>query len=224
MAIDFEVRIADMVVQVDFAAPAFDLLQDRSNVVANAYAALAAHGLRLVDVKVDRPGSSLATYTLECTLFDFTVAVRFKLDRIEVQAFDCLRVKLPTVLAVVADAARTVKTSSPTVSFKSSSCTLAMHGLPSNERGLDFVRQFLTGLPPLGSVVGAGATFLFGPQNEVTSSLLVVETSRAITGGLFLKLTVMLTAAGSQPESLPAIGEQRLRDMLLQLGLATRGL
>ncbi len=221
MAIDFEVRIADAFVQSDFATPAFDLM--RSDLPTIAYAGLAPQGLRLADMKVELGRPNIASNSLECTLFDFTMAVRFKLDRFEVQAFDCMRVKLPTVLKIAAETRRIVQASSPTVSFKSTSCTLALHGLLSGTTGHEFVRQYVTKIPPIGPLVAAGATFLFGSENDLRS-FLSIEPSSSVSLGLFLKLIVVLTGAGTEPDSFASMAEERLRGTLTQLGFVVHGL
>ena len=77
-----------------FAQPAFALweLNRLAELYQIIFASLSSHGLQLSDMKMEQGAGSLGDVQFSCFLKSFNGAVRLRLDRVEIQSFDDLRV------------------------------------------------------------------------------------------------------------------------------------
>jgi hypothetical protein len=218
----FEIRQDQLSLQAHFASPVFDLFKDVPGLVKHLYEALRSYGIRLADVKLDSAGESLGQVNLQISWPQLATASLF-LDRIELAS------TYPPFLdhqdgALVADLFASVAAYSPELSYTAFAVTREVHGkldLPLK----DFLSRFSAATPKsLGPALGSGTVFYFGPADNRLTGSLILDFSRLVEEGMFVKVAVVYDASQVGAHELLATFRSQSLNLIEEIGLDLRRL
>lgn len=224
MTFIFKVAQGDLNFQANFPEPAFELFRDSLGLQRLLFTKLARHRVQLTDIRVDPGNGTLGDYSLLSYLFNFSVSVRIRLERVEIQSFDLARVDVNKLNEAGVDVLEAIRSHVPSLSFKTHVLSVGLHGKLEGISVREFLSRFVTSGPKnLGPSIGNGAVFYFGPDAERLMSAVTTDLSSLIDGGLYVRLHVIWDASKVPIEGLPGVGDKYLRDALTQLDLAIEG-
>ena len=186
---------SDLAYQGDFSSPAFELVGSFATLLGRLHARLATFGLRPGDLKLE-PGQGLADSALACSLPGLNAVVRVRVERVEANFLELRRVTQDQVAGIILQAVGAVQDLLPQVSFKSHSIGLSAHGLFEDIVYEDFIQRYAPKSPEdLGPALGRGVVCYYGPEEERDSSLVVLDKSLLVPGGLYLRTHFSLNGA-----------------------------
>ena len=91
MAVDFNAERGELNFQASYSAPMFGLWRSTDELFRLLFGALSKYGLRLNDLKWG-PASGIGDAQLNFSLLNYAATVRVKMDRVEIEMFDSLRI------------------------------------------------------------------------------------------------------------------------------------
>jgi len=220
VALTFKVALADLGFQSDFAEPAFDMFRDAWGLQRQLFARMTKHGVRLSDIRAERGSGSLGDIHIVCFLFNFSVTVRIRLDRIEILCFDLSRVDSEKLNEAAIDALEAVTNHMAGPTFKTHTLWQGLHGTLEGASTQEFISKFVSKGPEnFGRSIGSGVVFYYGPERERITSSITLDLSAVIAGGLYLRPQVVWDAQKVGVRDLPGMAEKHVREVLSHLGL-----
>lgn len=213
----FEVRREQFSLQAHFASPEFDLFKDTTGLARYLFEKLGPHGIRLTDLKLESLGESLGEVNLRVLSWSEYDIVRLFLDRLEVAWTNLGEGHL------IVDLLNAITGYSPAVNFKAFAVTQELHGtLDSPPK--DFLGRFSTAAPKkFGSLAGSGTVFYYGSSEGVLAGTIILDFSRLVEGGIFLRITSIYDASRVEPADLLTVARQDLSDIFNEIGLDMEG-
>ena len=132
MAIDFAVEQGNLQLHANYTEPLFAIWRDTDQLLQRLFVGLSKHGLRLTDLKWDQSGNSVGDVQLNFYLFNFAVAVRIRIDRLEVEVFDIKKVTADQLEEAVLDLVAGLRTHKPEMAFSAYSVAIGVssHVIP----------------------------------------------------------------------------------------------
>lgn len=210
----------DLIVQADFAEPAFHMFRDYWEFAHRVFTKLARHGLRLTDMKFERGSGSIGDGYLLCSLFNFTMAIRFRVEKVEAHCLDLARMDVNRFSQASADALEAVRSHIPNVAFRTYSLGVALHGTIEGISAREFVSKFVTRTPEkLGPPIGTGVVFYYGPEADRLLSALTVDLSAVVSDGVFVRANVVWDGAKIAIGAIREAGEKFVGDVYRRLEL-----
>lgn len=191
MAIDFAVERGDLQLNANYTEPLFALWRETEQLFQRLFAGLSKYGLRLTDLKWDQAANSVGDVQLNFYLFNFAVAVRIRIDRLEVELFDIKKVTADQLEEAVLELVAALRMHKPEIAFSAYSVAIGYHGRLADTTARAFTAQLTTAPEPLGASTGAGAVFYYGPQEGRTSSAITADLSGVVADALFFRTFVI---------------------------------
>lgn len=220
MAVEVKVSQAELSFQADFSEPAFDIFRDAASLNRRMFSKLSKFGLRLSDIKPERGNGSLADLHLRCSLFNFSVTINVRAERVEVNCFDKNVIGSKSFPDAVVEALEAVQTHVPSVPFRTYTWSLALHSLLTGVSQADFLAKFSAGRPEeLGPSIGSGTVFYYGPDAERLMSSVTIDLSTLLRDHVFIRAQVVWDAQKATLRSLPDLAEKYAALVLERLGL-----
>lgn len=218
MGSGFEIRQEEITLQAHFVRPAFGLLKDVPQLAQHLLEALASYGVRLTDLKINSTGENLGEVSCQIALQNLATASVF-LDRIEITSTYLPFLNKFREGSFTGDLLGAIQEYSPEVSYRVFAMTQEVHGrldLPLR----DFLSRFAAAAPrTLGPALGSGTVFYFGAAEDRLTGSLLLDFSRAVDEGLFLKVAIVFDAAQVDRRELMAVFRARLMSLFDELGL-----
>jgi len=212
----------DLNFQAEFQEPAFELLRDPIGVQRQLFTRLSRHGVRLVDVRLDRGNGSLGDHSFLCYLFNFAVSVRVGLGGMEIICFDLARVDTNKLGESGVDALGAIKEHAPSVSFKAYTLSVGLHGKLDECPAQEFLSKYAANVPGgLGPRIGNGAVFYYGASASRLMTSVTLDLSASITDGLFVRTQVVWDASKVGIETIPQLSDSHVKEVLGHLDLVT---
>jgi len=220
VAIRFDVTRTDLTFEGSFSQPEFALFQDTPRLLRHLFARLEPHGLRLVDMKIERGSGSAADLHVVCYLFNYVMTIRVRLERIEVYCSQVLRDQARVFGAAILDTVLAVQTHLPDLAFRAHGLAVGLHGLLEGQPTSKYLSRFISNPPSgLGPPTGNGVVFYFGPEGDRLLSTLSLDRSIMIPDGLWVRPYVVWDAKKVEIKNLAIIAESFIRQTLNQIGL-----
>ena len=219
MAVKFSVTKADLTFEAGFGQPEFALFRDTPGLLRHLFKRLEPHGIRLVDMKIERGSGSAADFHVLCYLFNFVMTVRVRIDRIEVFCTDLPRDYVQKFSAAILDTLAAVQAHLPDLSFRSHALAVGLHGLLEGETVRHYISRFVPNAPKIGSPTGNGVVFYFGPEGDRLLSAITLDMSAMVPDALYVRTHVILDAKKVEIKNLASIAEEFIRHVLNQIGL-----
>lgn len=217
----FEIRREHLNLQARFGAPVFGLFKDFPALVEHLFRALGGYGIRLTDVKLDSPGESLGEVNLRFSWAELNTECCIFLDRVELASgfppFPPFAHRAKGDL--VRDILDSLASYSSDISYRAFQLTQEFHGaldVSANE----FLGRFSSSAPQsLGPSLGSGTIFYFGAHANRLAGSLSLDFSRAVEGGLFLKLITMFDASQVSSADLLPTARTQYVNLVTEMGL-----
>jgi hypothetical protein len=220
-----EYRKGELHFQTFFVQPVFGIFHNVAGLSDQVFARLREYGLGLTDMKFDHGGGTAAEWQLTCSLFQHSAQVRFRLDAIEVVAFNLRQLSAGQFGAIALSAVEAVKLAFPTAMFSLHTFAIAIHGVLLDLSPSDFLRQFArppANELPLGPLSGVGVVFYHGPTAERLKAALTLDLSATVENGLFFRSTASWDGVKTPVQSLPQFGSAFVAGALTEAGLTLK--
>lgn len=214
----FEILKAELMLEVTYAQPMFDIF-DSTSLVAKVFKRLEKYGLKLSDLRAEN-SPVIGDRHLHCYLFNYVMAVKIRFDKIEITCVDLLQPQVENFVSGIQDILESVKESSQQISYKTLGVAVACHGRIEGQATLDFLNKRPTQIPSgLGPPMGAGVVFYYGQENDRLFSSLTLDMSAVIPDALFIKIQGTWDGNRVPVESLPKVTKEYLFQGLGAIGL-----
>jgi len=204
MAVDFNAERGELNFQASYSAPMFGLWRSTGELFQLLFGALSKYGLRLHDLKWG-PASGIGDAQLNFFLLNYAATVRVKMDRVEIEVLDALRIDEQQLQDAATALIGALKTHNSDLSVAAYVVSLAYHGKLASGTAKDFTRA-LTATPPgaLGPSAGGGVVFYYGPNEERVSSAVTLDLSGVVPDALFVRVHMVWDASRIKVEDLAA--------------------
>lgn len=220
MAIKFDATRADLAFEAGFGQPEFALFRDTSGLFRHLFKRLEPHGLRLIDMKIERGSGNVADYHVLCYLFNFVMTIRVRLERIDVYCTELPRDYVQKFSAAILDALAAVQAHLPDLSFRVHALAVGLHGLLEGQPASEYLSRFVSNVPSgLGASTGNGVVFYFGPEGDRLLSSLTMDKSVLVPDGLYVRSHVIWDAKKVEIKNLATIAEGFVKQALSTIGL-----
>jgi hypothetical protein len=186
---EFRISKTDFALHASFLRPQLSLLTAWPRAGEALLERLGKYGLQPSGLRVvrgDQANASLGDLLLEGWMFDLGLQVRLKLEGLELQGDKAAQALF---LQICAEAGEALSPLLPSPAFKMFSFAAALHGRLSAGTPRTFLSRFMSEAPTLGPLIDAGVSFTYGPTDAVQMSSLLLDSSRLVQDGLFLKIT-----------------------------------
>jgi hypothetical protein len=224
VAIKLNVMKADASFEAAYPEPQFGLLQNVPGLLQRLFRALAKHGLRLQDMRIERgavTGSQPVTdFQVVCHLFNFLLTVRVRVDRVEVYYVELPREHYQKFGAAAVDALAAVQNHLGLTRFSTYAAAVGLHAALEGQAAKQYLSRFVANVPGgLGQPSGNGTVFYFGPEDDRLLSSLTLDVSGLVQDALFVRPQAVWDATRVDTASLPTRVEKFVSDALTALDL-----
>jgi hypothetical protein len=213
--------------QADFARPPLELLSQpgTQRLAEELLARLGPpHGLRIGQMKINNSDGDLGRAHLSCSLFEFNAALRIGLERLELESYYVERIGREALLRVMPDAASAMIALTGKNPFSTWTVDLGLHGLLPDTTPKDFTGRFFASAPQApGALMGSGCTFYYGQSEEQLLSIITIDRSALVEGGLFFRKRTTWAASILSIDALPERAGSEVDKALAGLGLGLVG-
>jgi hypothetical protein len=183
----FDVLRSELLIEAGYPNPQFGLFRDQDGLLGRLLAQLAQYGLTLAGMKLERGTGTLGELHLLFYLLDYSVTVRIRVDRVEIQ---CSQLTEENKKRVIAASLATLNCIRENVKdgYSAYAVSMSIHGMLEKQD----VRSFLRGLvvaPPAeaGPIAGSAVAYYFSPADERIASSLTFDVSALIADGLYVR-------------------------------------
>lgn len=218
MAIDYIVERGELNLHASYSQPLFAMWRDTDALFQHLFSHLAKHGLHLTDLRWNQPGS-VGDVQLNFYLLNYTVGVRLRIDRIEVEVLDLRKVNVEQLESAIIDLVGAVQAHKPEISFNAYSISVAYHGKLGAQTATEFTGTLTVAPATLGPQQGAGAVFYYGPEEGRTSAAVTADLSAVVPDGLFFRTLVVWDASQVALSELKVRTNQYVERVLDRFGL-----
>jgi len=224
VALKLEISKADLAFEAGFSRPEFALFQNAALLLDRVYRRLEPYGLRLSDIRVERGAGNVGDQHILLYLFNYSMTVRVRIERIEVSCSALPQDLVEKFKAAILDVLQAIKDSKPDLSFRAYAIALALHAKLEGQSATDYLARFVTNVPKnLGASTGRGAVFYFGPEGDRLLSTVTADVSAVVPDGLFVRVHAVWDAGRVAPDALARIAEPFLLQALESLDLQLPG-
>lgn len=221
MSLSFNVHRGEMLFQAVFSRPAFHLITNLPDLYAVFFNTFSRHGLQLRDMKIEQGAGGLGDLALSFFLMNFTVVVRFRLDRVEVQCFDTVRVSEEHLHEMSVDLLGIFEKNSYGISFQTYSVGVDIHGSVEGETNVgDFLAKYKGSTPENSDpLLASGVVFYYGSAENRLNSSLTVDVSAAFQNALFIRVNSVWDPAKLSIEEFGKRAREHFYQALSSVGL-----
>ena len=220
MPSNFHVARADLNFEAGFSEPEFALFRDPAELLRELFKRLEPHGARLSDIRVERGAGSAADFHVLCYLFNFSMTIRIRVDRIEIICSEFPRDYAERFSAAIIDSLGAISSFREGLRFRAYALVIGLHGSVDGNSTDKFLSRFAKNIPTgLGPSVGSGAVMYFGPVNERQMCALTVDRSAVVQDALFVRTHVLWDAKRVEIQNLPKIADAFVKQALSEIGL-----
>lgn len=211
---------ADLRFEAGFPKPEFGLFRDVAALLDHLYRHLEPYGLRLTDIRVERGTGTVGDQHILLYLFNYSVVVRVRVERIEVTCSDLPQELVRGFTAAVLDVLRSVKSYRSDLSFRTYAIVIGLHAKLEGHSVREYLARFVANAPEgLGPATGSGAVFYFGTEADRLLSTVTADVSAVVPDGLFVRVHAVWDAGRVVGDALPMAADSFLRQALESLGL-----
>jgi len=184
---------------------------------------LAPFDISASDLKFDPGDGSIGGGGVSIWLFGFRATLKLKLESFNLRCTDLNNLPKETATRII-DGVRSAlaQASQKSVSTTGQTLMYASHGQLDGIKAAEFIHRFVPVGPSVasfGEPVGSGSQFYYGAKPPVLSSVITIDPSRAIEGGLFVRVVLVLGSTAATAADLVKLGEDRINDVFSALGL-----
>lgn len=188
-----------------FDRPVFDLWVNTTDLFSRLHDALHPYGFKVTDLRWER-GTGAIDAKLVFHLMNFRLTVRLRADQMEVQSFDVITLAPEAAAEAINRLLAALRGYRANLSFHAHTLSLAFHGELEGQRVRDFLASFVHGAPTeLGALNGTGCIFYFGKHDDRLSMAVTLDSSSAVTDGLFLRVFTAWQPVSLTPERIRQI-------------------
>ena len=221
MAINLNVEKAELTFEAGFPQPEFGLFLDVGTLMHHLFMRLEPHGFRLNDLRVERGSQNVVDHQIVCFLFNYSMTVRIRIDRIEVTCSQLPRDSVEKFKAAILDVLQAIKDYRPDQSFRTFGMALGLHGKLEGQPAREYLARFATKVPQnLGPSTGGGAIFYFGPEGDRLLSSIVADVSAVVQDAIYLRIHGLWDARKVAPTSLSGVADALVQQALEGLDLS----
>lgn len=218
MAKDFEILKAELLLEVAYAQPMFNIF-DSSSLVDKIFTRLEKYGLRLSDLRTE-DSSIIGDRYLQCYLFNYVMTVKIRYDKVEITCTEFPRSHVDNFISGILDVLNAVKEFPQHISYKTFSTAIACHGRIEGQTTMEFLSKMPMQIPAgLGPSIGSGVVFYYGQENDRLLSSLTLDMSALIRDALFIRTHGTWDAGRIPVESLPKMIKEFFAQALGAVGL-----
>ncbi len=220
MAAKFVVSRSDFTLEAAYQGAEVNVLgRNQPDLFARLLDALAPHGLKLSDMKVERGGGTLAEFHVLCSgLVDYSLTVRVRLDRVEATCSYLTVQNTDRVFAAVIDTLKAVR-SQISADYRTFALSLNLHGILEGVDSKEYLSGFVGKPPNMGPVVGTAAAYYFGPAEDRLTSTLTLDVSAVVPGAVYVRPYATWDGSRVTVGLLQGRAETFVRSALLSVGL-----
>jgi hypothetical protein len=220
MATKFTVSQAEFQLEASFSEAEFSLFRETNNFLDHLFKALQPHGARLADLRVETGGGSAADFNILCSLFNYWVTLRVRIDRIEMVGSQMPQDYVYKYGAAIVDALLAVRNYRQNLKYRAYTLNVGMHGSLESGSVKQYISNFIKNVPEgLGPSAGNGAVMYFGPVGERLLCSVIIDRSTLVSDGLFCRTYVVWDATKVKIEELPELANRFVRETVSQIGL-----
>ena len=218
--VGFAISNSDLVFRGLYSEPVFALLQNGADLCQGLYGALKDYGVGLSDIKLETGSGTTADLHLFVSVLSTSTVIRVRLDSVEVHCLNLKATGGERIGELAVGVLEAVKRHSEAVQFNVFTVAIAMHGALEGIPVTDFVQKYSRlPAPNLGPLTGSGAVFYYGAVGDQIQAALTLDHSATLTGGLFLRPTVVWDAVKVPLSRLRIAGQEFYDAVLRELGL-----
>jgi hypothetical protein len=218
VATTFSVSQADFTLNAAFQRPEFGLFQNTGALVQRMFESLKLHGVRLADMKIERGNGALSEFLLLCQLFNYAMSIRTRIEHVEIICVQLSEENLKRFSPAIVDALLSLQ-GEPGPKFQNYTLALNLHGTLEGTDTKTFLASFSAKTPPVGPSTGNAMGYYFGPSDERQGSVIILDFSTNVPGGLYIQLRGVWDATKVPPQDLPALADKFVRTVTESVGL-----
>lgn len=202
----FKFEQSDFAMEADFAEPHFGLFQEFPAFASTILQGLKPQGLGVSDMRWES-ATGLGEVNFHCFLFNFGATVRVDLQKVETRCGDLRRVDRSRVETAAVEAIRALKRHARDLRFRGYTCAQGFHGAVEGRSAREFLETCNNVSPRegLGPPVGVATVLYFGPSERKLSSMLTLDLSAVVSGGVFIRIAAVFDGAQVEPHELPEL-------------------
>ena len=183
---------------------------------------LGPSGLSSVDLRPDAGDGSVGGRVLAFFLFAFNANVRIGLESLRFRFTSLARVERAAAIQAIGGVMASVAQVSRGAAFTNHTIVYSCHGQIIGTPATEFIRQFVTTRPKVdgfGENLTAGTALYYGEAPPVLSSVLTLDPSRAVEGGLFVRILLVVDGAPRPADELAQLAMDRIHKAFTSLAL-----
>ena len=190
----------------------------QGGLLSRLFERLQPHGLRLADLKVERGTGTIAEFHVLGHLFEYLMAIRVRVDKVEFFCSQVTSENLKRFSAAVVDALSAVQ-GAFNVKYRVYALGIALHGTLAGQSAKDYLSQFVSQIPEIGTVAGNAVAYYYGQTEDRIASTVTLDVSTLIADGVFIRPQATWDGAQVQIHDLPTRAEAFVRLALDKVGL-----
>lgn len=205
--------------QGQFVNPAFSLFRNRYSLFGNLFHAFEKYGVSLRDLKAEAP--DLAGAQISCSLLNFNVAVKIKIDILDISITNLAAVSEERAYQIVIDTWKATNLSDESVQIGQHAVTISSHYNLPKISYQELLERYVRKQENLQPQTESGVVFYLVPDSEkgINGGTIVLDRSVLGSGRLFLKAAVIFDASMVSIENLRSSFENFHSSHLAALGL-----
>jgi hypothetical protein len=220
MATKFNVSQADFQLEAGFSQAEFSLFRETSSLLDHLFKALQPHGARLSDIRVETGSGSAADFNVLCYLFNYSVTLRVRIDRIEIVGSQLAQEDVQKYGSAIVDALQSVRNYHQKLKYRNYTVNVGMHGSLEAGSVKQYISRFVKNVPDgLGPFAGNGTVMYFGPTGDRLLCSVTIDRSTIVPDGLYCRTHVVWDGNKVEIEHLPELANRFAGEIINQMGL-----
>jgi len=163
---------------------------------------------------------------LEFWMFAFQATMRIRLESFTAQCNSLARVGREQFVSLLGSTTAAIEQASrSSFKFRGHTLSYSCHGTIDGMTSTEFIRQFAPQGPKIeqmGESIASGTALYYGPARPVLSSIVTLDPSRVIDGGLFLKIVVIADGSLTTADELSRFADAKLSSVFAALNLEVK--
>ena len=180
-------------------------------------------GLAATDVRPITGDGSIGSAGLEFWLFAFQATIRLRLESFTAQCNSLTRVGRDQFISLVGGTTAAIEQASRSAfKFRGHTLSYSCHGTGDGMKSAEFIRQFAPQGPKIeqmGESIASGTALYYGPAEPVLSSIVTLDPSRVIDGGLFLRVVIITDGSLKTADEITRFADARFSKVFAALNL-----
>ncbi len=219
----FTVSQSQVEIESRFEPRLWALVHDTPSLYEALLRNLSPLGLAATDIRAESGDGSIGGSGLGFWLFGFEVNARIRLESFRIQCNSLARVGRSQFVSVIASLTASIEQASrSTFRFQAHTISYSFHGIVDGMKGADFIARSVPRGPrieSLGEPIASGTAIYYGPAEPILSSVITLDPSKSVDGGLFLRVTLMTDGSPKTAEELSKLAEERISRVFSALDL-----